>query len=329
MSPDARHRMGGALFRVIGSSLSPAGGRGRLNILIYHRVLGSPDPILHDELDAATFEWHLALLRDEFNVLPLGEACARLARGALPARAACITFDDGYADNEQIALPILKRFGLPATFFVSTGFSDGGIMFNDAVIEAVRRAPAGTCDLSPLGLGNYSLGDSTSRRAAIDALLGQIKYRPIGERVVLVRQLAEAMQSTLPTTLMMRPAQIKRLHEAGMEIGGHTVNHPILAVLDDQQARAEIFGGKHRLEEITGAPVTLFAYPNGKPGRDYGPRDVELVREAGFAAAVSTTAGVANRASDLFQLPRFTPWDRSPRRFGLRLLANCLRRVPA
>ena len=271
----------------------------------------------------------MALLAAEFNVLPLGEACARLARGALPARAACITFDDGYADNEQTALPILKRLGLPATFFVSTGFSDGGIMFNDGVIEAVRLAPAGTHDLSRLNLGRYSLGDHTSRRAAIDALLAQIKYRTVRERNALVEELAEVMQTTLPNNLMMVATQIKRLHDEGMEIGGHTVNHPILSVLDEQQARAEIIGGKRRLEEITGTPVTLFAYPNGKPGRDYGPRDMELVRRAGFTAAVSTTAGAANRASDLFQLPRFAPWDKSPRRFGLRLLANCVRSVPA
>jgi peptidoglycan/xylan/chitin deacetylase (PgdA/CDA1 family) len=128
---------------------------------------------------------------------------------------------------------------------------------------------------------------------------------------------------------MMRPAQIKRLYDEGMEIGGHTVNHPILAVLDAQEARAEITGGKHRLEEITGAPVTLFAYPNGKPGEDYGPRDVELVKKAGFAAAVSTRSGVAGRGSDVFQLPRFGPWDRNPRRLGARLLLNCARSVPA
>jgi peptidoglycan/xylan/chitin deacetylase (PgdA/CDA1 family) len=284
-----------------------------------------PDPILHDEIDAATFEQHMALLAADFNVLPLGEACAQLVRGGLPARAACITFDDGYADNEQTALPILKRFGLPATFFVSTGFSDGGVMFNDGVIEVVRCAPAGTHDLSRLGLGSYSLGDSTSRRAPIDALIGQLKYRPVRERGALVEQLAAAMHSALPKDLMMRSAQIKRLYDEGMEIGGHTVNHPILAVLSEQEARAEIVNGKRRLEEITGAPVTLFAYPNGKPGRDYGPRDVELVREAGFAAAVSTLGGVANRGSDIFQLPRFSPWDRSPRRLGVRLLLSCAR----
>jgi len=105
---------------------------GRLSILIYHRMLAAPDPILHDEIDADTFKQHATLLRSEFNALPLGEACTRLAHGSLPARAACITFDDGYADNEQIALPILKRLGLPATFFVSTGFSNDGIMFTTA-----------------------------------------------------------------------------------------------------------------------------------------------------------------------------------------------------
>ena len=316
------------MFRFAGNLLSPAGHRARLSILIYHRVLGAPDEILHDEMDATTFEWQMALLRGEFNVLPLGEACARLARGALPARAACITFDDGYADNEQTALPILKRLGLPATFFVSTGYSDGGIMFNDAIIEAVRRAPAATHDLSRLGLGVLELDDSASRRAAIDALLAQIKYRPVDERAALVQQLTAAMHSELPPHLMMRPEQIRRLHDAGMEIGGHTVNHPILRVLEEAEARAEIVGGKRRLEEITGAPVTLFAYPNGKPGQDYGLRDVALVRQAGFAAAVSTTPGAGNRASDLFQLPRFTPWDRTPGRFGLRLLLNSARSVP-
>jgi peptidoglycan/xylan/chitin deacetylase (PgdA/CDA1 family) len=299
-----------------------------LSILIYHRTLASPDLLLQEEIDAATFELHVALLAAEFNVLPLGEACARLIRGGLPARAACITFDDGYADNERLALPILKRFGLRATFFVATGFSDGGFMFNDGVIVTVRCAPAGMHDLSRLGLGRYSLDDSASRRAAIDALLAQIKYRPVVERGELVEQLAAVMCSKLPRNLMMRPAQIKRLHDEGMEIGGHTVNHPILAVLDAEEARAEIVGGKGRLEEITGARVTLFAYPNGKPGRDYGPRDVELVKEAGFTAAVSTLSGVANRGSDVFQLPRFGPWDRNPIRLGARLLLNCARPTP-
>jgi len=313
------------LFHFIGNLISPAGERGKLSVLIYHRVLAAPDSILYDEIDATRFELCMELLAAEFNVLPLGEACSRLVRGALPARAVCITFDDGYSDNEQIALPILRRLGLPATFFVATGFSNGGIMFNDGVIEAVRHSAEGTYDLSALGFGKYTFGDSASRRAAIDAIIGQLKYRPLSERGALIERLATTLRSTLPTNLMMSPEQIKHLHDEGMEIGGHTINHPILCLLDEREARAEIAGGKRRLEEITGTPVTLFAYPNGKPGQDYGPRDVELVRKAGFVAAMSTMAGIADRASDVFQLPRATPWDRTPSRFGARLLVNCVR----
>jgi peptidoglycan/xylan/chitin deacetylase (PgdA/CDA1 family) len=267
----------------------------------------------------------MGLLAAEFKVLPLREACLRLARGQLPTRAVSITFDDGYADNEQLALPVLKRFGLQATFFVTTGYTGGRIMFNDAVIETVRRASVGTHNLSTLGLGTHSIGDVASRRAAIRSLIGQLKYRPLQERSRLVEQLGDAMSATPPNRLMMDAAQIKHLCDEGMEIGAHTVNHPILKSIGEDEARSEIESSKRTLEEITGGPVTLFAYPNGKPGQDYGPEHVRLVREAGFAAAVSTVGGVAHRRSDLFQLPRFGPWDKNPLRLGARLLATCAR----
>lgn len=111
-----------------------------------------------------------------------------------------------------------------------------------------------------------------------------------------------------------------------MEIGGHTVSHPILLNLSDEEARREIADGKRLLENITGTPLKLFAYPNGKPEKDYGTAHVSMVQQLGFAAAVSTTWGTAHAGSDLYQLPRFTPWDKSPRRFVLRLLQNYLHR---
>jgi peptidoglycan/xylan/chitin deacetylase (PgdA/CDA1 family) len=316
------------LFRFAGNLISPAGVRARLIILIYHRVLPAPDPILHDEIDAASFERQLGLLAEEFNVLPLGEACRRLTQGTLPARAACITFDDGYADNEQIALPILKRFNLRATFFVSTGFSSGSAMFNDGVINAVRTAAAGDYDLSELDLPDLSISDLSSRSAAIEKLLAALKYRHMLERQSSVEQLSSALRVTPPHGLMMTPAQIARLHREGMEIGAHTVNHPILMSISEDEARSEIVESKRVLEEITGSAVTLFAYPNGKPGQDYGPQHVRLVRDAGFSAAVSTTPGVAHSGTDVFQLPRFGPWERDPRKLGIRLLLSCARARP-
>jgi peptidoglycan/xylan/chitin deacetylase (PgdA/CDA1 family) len=151
-------------------------------------------------------------------------------------------------------------------------------------------------------------------------LIGRLKYQPLAPRTQAVAQLAQAAQVVLPDDLMMRSSQVKALHHAGMEIGGHTMNHPILATLDEAAARAEIVGGKHALENLLGAAVPLFAYPNGGPGTDFLARDVALVRAAGFEGAVTTSAG--SGPPDLWQLPRFTPWDRSEVRFNLRMVRN-------
>lgn len=123
--------------RALLTVVAPGGTRG-LSILVYHRVLPQADPLFPSIVDAERFSLQLELLRRCFNVLPLPEALARLRNGSLPPRAACITFDDGYADNEAVALPLLRQHGLHATFFIASGFLDGGRMWNDTVIEAVR-----------------------------------------------------------------------------------------------------------------------------------------------------------------------------------------------
>jgi peptidoglycan/xylan/chitin deacetylase (PgdA/CDA1 family) len=118
-------------------------GRPALIVLTYHRVLPAPDPMLTAEPDAGLFEAQMTFLARYMVVLPLVEALRRLEAGTLPRRAIAITFDDGYANNAQVALPILRRLGLPATFFIATGYLDGGCMWNDAVIETLRRCPGG------------------------------------------------------------------------------------------------------------------------------------------------------------------------------------------
>jgi peptidoglycan/xylan/chitin deacetylase (PgdA/CDA1 family) len=130
----------------------------------------------------------------------------------------------------------------------------------------------------------------------------------------------------------MSSRQVKLLHDSGMTIGAHTVNHPILAAIDDALARREICEGKSRLEEIIGERISLFAYPNGRPHRDYSAQHVAMARAAGFSAAVTTSWAMARPDGDPFQLPRFTPWQRSRTGFALELIRNALRtpdRVPA
>lgn len=310
------------VLRRAGSLLSPAGHRGRLSILIFHQVLAHPDPMRPEALDAARFQQQLHVLSQYYRTLPLAEAIDCLRRNTLPARAASITFDDGYADNVDVALPLLQRLGLHATFFIATGFLDGGCMWNDRLIEAVRVAPGSRLDLRNVGLGVHAIGNVQERRLAATTLVDALKYLEPGERSTKVVEISENCGVRSAPRLMMTRAQLKELDAAGMDIGGHTVSHPILAKLDREAARAEIAQGKEEIEGLVRRRIGLFAYPNGRPVRDYAIEHVQLVRQTGFDAAVSTAWGAARSGSDFYQLPRFTPWDKTPLRFALRLLRN-------
>jgi peptidoglycan/xylan/chitin deacetylase (PgdA/CDA1 family) len=312
------------MTNLVMSLLLSVPGTRRLSVLAYHRVLPERDPLLPDEPSADEFEHRMRWVKANFEVLRLGEAVCALRADRLPRRALCLTFDDGYADNYGIALPILRRLGLPATFFVATGFLDGGCMFNDVVIEAVRRARSGELGLADLGLGRHPLGSDEQRVRTIARILARLRYFEPERRRRVMLGIADRAGSRVPTGLMMTCAQVKLLHAAGMEVGAHTVNHPILAEIPLSRARYEMEASRTHLEHVTGAPVRFFAYPNGSPRRDYNGEHAALARELGFEAAVSTAWGAARPGDDLFQLPRFTPWDRGNFRFGLRLAANRL-----
>ena len=300
-------------------------GEPRLSTLIFHRVVPSRDDMRPGEPTAAEFDWQMRLLREHFHPLSLEEATTRLADGSLPNRAVCVTFDDGYADNEQVALPILKRYDIPATVFVSTGYLNGGRMWNDTVIEALRNWRSDEARLDELGLARYALGSFSARREAAEDVLTRIKHLDPVERQRIVDAIAER-SGGLPDDLMMNDEQVRNLARGGVTIGAHTVTHPILASVAPEAARQEISASKAHLEGLLQREVAAFAYPNGLPERDYGDAHRAIVEESGFRVAVSTHWGVATPDSDRLQLPRFTPWDRAPLRFAVRLLLN-LRQV--
>ena len=320
------------MFKTVLKQLSPTGERGRLSVLIFHRVLPAPDPIFPGEVDAVTFDAICQWMKSWCNVLPLDLAAQQLKDRTLPERAVAITFDDGYADNRTQAQPILARHGLPATFFIATDFLDGGRMWNDTVIESVRWCRAAQLDLRSIAkpdgsgdLGLHSIASPTDKRIAIGAIIGQIKYLPVAQRHALTLQIADRAEVQPPTDLMMTSQQVREMRQLDMQIGAHTRTHPILATLSPDAARAEIHESRLCLEQLLGERVGLFAYPNGKPGTDYSPESVQIVRDLGFDAAVSTTWGASHTGTDPFQIPRFTPWDRSKLRFGARFAGNLWR----
>jgi peptidoglycan/xylan/chitin deacetylase (PgdA/CDA1 family) len=308
-------------FRSIGNVVAPRGtGAGRLCIVNYHRILKAPDPLLESEPDIETFHWQMKLLAECFNVMPLHQALNALATQRMPPRAVCITFDDGYRSTHDLALPILKEFNLPATVFVTTGYIDEGNMWNDKILEAVRRLSGGTLDLGEMGLGVYSIETLEARKHAIHKLTEDAKYLLPEQRTNLTLKLEALAGTKLDDGLMLTRDMICSMAQQGIEIGAHTITHPILTSLEDKDARYEIEGGKQKLEEIIGKPVRLFAYPNGKAGMDFDERHVAMAKEAGFDAAFTTAIGAATRVHDRYQLPRSRPWDKTPFFFGLRLL---------
>jgi peptidoglycan/xylan/chitin deacetylase (PgdA/CDA1 family) len=310
------------MIRAALASLSPAGKRARLSILIFHRVHAQRDPLSPGEVTQPEFDAICSWLCSWCAVMPLERAVESLGEGTLPARAVAITFDDGYRDNYEVALPILLRHGLPATFFVASAFLDGGRMWNDTIIESIRLSPESRLDLShtpAAALGSLELETVDERRKAIGAVIGVAKYLPTLQRDELAAAVAQRAGAALPYDLMTTAAQVKQLHDAGMTIGAHTHTHPILRGMPAEAAADEIESNCRALSAITGVRPTLFAYPNGQPSADYDDDTVRVVREAGFRAAVSTAWGAARAGHDSMELPRYMPWERTRLRFGLRM----------
>lgn len=139
---------------------------------------------------------------------------------------------------------------------------------------------------------------------------------------MLSERLAAGLNVNLPGEYMMSENDIRSLHSMNMEIGAHTVNHPILLNEPCESVKMELLDSKTYLENFLEHRVTSFAYPNGRFNIDYDEAISSLVKEAGFRCAVSTDAGVNFCADDVYQLKRFTPWNKGVLKYAVRLLQN-------
>lgn len=316
--------------RAVSTLVSPAGQRAKLLTFFFHRVLEKPDPMIPGEMHAAQFDQALRWIGDQFRVLRPLEACEHLAAGNLPARAAIISFDDGYRDNHDVALPLLKRHRMSAAFFVATGYLGDGVQFNDRLTEAMRAHAGDTFEAAWLGLGRLPTGDLQARLQSLHRLREGIKYLPLAERSQALERIEAAcgVDTARPARdrIMMTPEEVQALAADGMEIGGHTVMHPILKSVDDVTAFEEISRGRAALAALLPRPPQLFAYPNGKLGTDFEPRHADMARRAGFSYAFSTQRGAADARTDRMMLPRYMPWDRQALRFKLQALKVLLGR---
>ena len=290
--------------------------RSSLTILAYHRVLALQESLLYPfqsmVMPRDLFEQQMSHLRQHYTMLTLLEAVERLRTRNLPPRSVCVTFDDGYRDNFDVALPILKKYGVPATFFVVTGVMEGkSRLLWDEVVSRIREIK---------DTRGWEEMHRETMPSWLQEKLGLLEAgepaETIGERLVRdmnrvpLREREEALQILRRATPgggkcsdppLVSWDELREIRRAGMLVGAHTVSHPFLDELDHPAAKQEIEGSITTLAERLDEPITLFSYPRGR----FKEEVKRWLQEAGVEAAVTTELGRNSPGTDPYALRRF------------------------
>lgn len=312
MSSSFKHRVIGAGFRAVAATGADRWlarlARGAGAILMFHHVRPArPDPFQPNRLLEITPE-HLdrtltLVRRLGYDIVPLDEVPDRLRQGG--GRFVALTFDDGYRDNRDHALPILKAHDAPWTMFVTTDYASGeGRLWWLELEEVVRRA-------SELCLDGRVFPARTreEKQAAFAAAYADLRAGPEPRLRAVIGQWCDEAgidRPALVRSLCLGWNELAALSsEAGLAIGAHTLTHPMLAKHDETTARREMVESRLEIERRLCREVRHLAYPVGDPG-SAGAREFRMAQEAGYATAVTTRPGhlFPAHADHLTALPR-------------------------
>jgi peptidoglycan/xylan/chitin deacetylase (PgdA/CDA1 family) len=326
------------------------GGTPNAIVLAYHRVVHADSDPQSLCVQPHHFAEQLAVLRQQFQLVPLRELVQRLSRGRSVAGTAAITFDDGYADNLHAARPALEGLHAPATVFVASDhIGNAGEFWWDELDRLLLQPGTLPTELEVTIAGHrysWKLGDDACYdRAAFDRHRAWSAGEPSPTRR---HQIYSALSMMLPAlTPRQREDILERLRAwagqdrrarvshrtltesetvalaAGdlIEIGAHTAAHPVLSMLPVAEQKREIEASKRRLEAVLERPVVSFAYPYGALS-DYGRETIETVQAIGFESACTTFDDVVRPGADPFQLPRMLVRDWDGERFSRELRAR-------
>lgn len=280
-------------------------------ILLYHGVTREDHSGIQNasrkHLPASEFERQIRVLSERHQPLPLSDLLARREAGTLPDDAVAVTFDDGFENNHSVAMPILERHGVPATFYLATGFVGSDRTFwVDKLEYLLNETPRDEVKLSTLET-SFHLTSKGDRLEALDEIKGALKedsrlVDPVVDEMEGVAQVDPAYD--YPDYETMSWNQVRDLDGRDLfEVGAHTVDHAILAHLSPEEQERQIVHSKRTLERELDREVTLFSYPEGQPDH-YDEDTVELLRKNGFRSSPAATFGVNGPDTSPFHLHR-------------------------
>jgi peptidoglycan/xylan/chitin deacetylase (PgdA/CDA1 family) len=274
-----------------------------LTILTYHRV-ARPDAtsVLDDGVVDVTpelLERQLAFVGRWFQPVRMDDLLAFVqGRGELPNNPVLVTFDDGYRDNHDVALPILMHRGIRATFFIATDYVEQRRLFWwDRVAMAIKRSLRDRIEIDYPRPTALPLEDGAQRQTAVRRAQRIIKDTPGLDLDCFIDQLERAAgvvlgrdeERSMADETLMTWEHVVALRRAGMDVQSHTRTHRVLHTLDAAQLATELRGSRKAIEAVLGEPVRAISYPVGKP---VTPHIRRAVREAGYELGFSNGTGV-------------------------------------
>lgn len=272
-------------------------------ILCYHRIHDDNHSYLRPT-KVSDFERQMRYLKKVYHPVPLEQIVQHIQDGGpLPKKSVAITFDDGYRDNYENAYPILRKYGLPATIFLTTGYvGTGEIPWWDGVYYLLNQAKKGT--IVSRRLGDFKLNAPFDKRS-IQKVVFSLKQLDEKERNLAMSDFAETLSlplffRTLKNDLMLSWDEVREMSNNAISFGGHTLTHPLLTRIPKGHAQKEIELPKQIIEEQISKSVTTFAYPSG----DFDPQIGKMVKDAGYSAAVSVIPGYNRKRTDIYALRR-------------------------
>lgn len=269
-------------------------------ILAYHRVCDIDDPTRFPfdiELVSASvdgFRQQMTYLRERYTPITFATLIDALTgKSDLPKHPVIVTFDDGFDDNYYNAFPVLKALEMSATIFLSTGYIGGERTFwFDELAHWTMCSRVESLEIDDAQL-RLPLGSHASRRSALRVLLRRFKSVPNATRLRWHESLRRQLGAELNDFALSRPlawGQVREMADAGIEFGSHSVSHPVLSQLEDDELKHELEESKRTIEEQVGQPVQTLSYPVGGTAA-FNERVQSAVRAAGYALAVSYIHG--------------------------------------